>query len=225
MGVEGITPASAGKSFSGCHAFSSFWDHPRECGEKPALPRLMAVRSGSPPRVRGKGANITGNSLVKGITPASAGKRGRCCRDSRLCWDHPRECGEKAMRFIPTSLRTGSPPRVRGKVVPCVMLAAVSGITPASAGKRTRLVLYVHNLGDHPRECGEKRSIASQSPRTSGSPPRVRGKELQERYNPIKGRITPASAGKSYVSVRFVIWPRDHPRECGEKSWPPVWVR
>ena len=52
-----------------------------------------------------------------------------------------------------------------------------------------------------------------------GSPPRMRGK-VNEEHNPrITVRITPAHAGKSWLSCCWLILPEDHPRACGEKSW------
>ena len=51
----------------------------------------------------------------------------------------------------------------------------------------------------------------------SGSPPRVRGKDLFQRVQGPEKGITPACAGKSglYDKVRRRGW--DHPRVCGEK--------
>ena len=49
-----ITPACAGKSGVGHLAFEPEQDHPRMCGEKPALPPGVLAPPGSPPHVRGK---------------------------------------------------------------------------------------------------------------------------------------------------------------------------
>ena len=49
-----ITPACAGKSVRLSGLSGSGTDHPRVCGEKPAIPGKGPVPSGSPPRVRGK---------------------------------------------------------------------------------------------------------------------------------------------------------------------------
>ena len=50
-------------------------DHPRVCGEKVRLPHLVLNRLGSPPRMRGKGADLGRGRRALGITPAYAGKR------------------------------------------------------------------------------------------------------------------------------------------------------
>ena len=51
----GITPACAGKRVFRCHRMYSCTDHPRVCGEKRSDLLVWSFRSGSPPRVRGKG--------------------------------------------------------------------------------------------------------------------------------------------------------------------------
>ena len=50
-----------------------------------------------------------------GITPAYAGKSRLCRNSNRPEKDHPRVCGEKAVRTVLTLDRMGSPPRMRGK--------------------------------------------------------------------------------------------------------------
>ena len=56
--------------------------------------------------------------LVKhhlGITPAYAGKSFVICIGLSFLWDHPRLCGEKAMKGLKYLIVTGSPPPMRGK--------------------------------------------------------------------------------------------------------------
>ena len=112
----GITPAYAGKRRSDWIIRSTYWDHPRVCGEKFwALVRaVMAL--GSPPRVRGKGYDVVGRLGGVRITPACAGKRPKSRKNGPNTWDHPRVCGEKLVEAGRISQEEGSPPRVRGKV-------------------------------------------------------------------------------------------------------------
>ena len=58
-------------------------------------------------------------------------------------------CGEKFAFFVAKTLKMGSPPHVRGKVVGSEELPGVVGITPAYAGKRIKLRKR-HSI------CGEK---------------------------------------------------------------------
>ena len=45
----------------------------------------------------------------------------------------------------------------------------------------------------------------------------MRGKELLPAHCPERRGITPALAGKSWMTRRRAIWCTDHPRTCGEK--------
>ena len=94
-GVEGITPAWAGKSRRCCLPGSPRRDHPRMGGEKPARRRAFKRPTGSPPRGRGKvlAALMPENRL--GITPAWAGKRCSFQEQKVRRGDHPRVGGEK----------------------------------------------------------------------------------------------------------------------------------
>ena len=131
----GITPAYAGKRRSDWIIRSTYWDHPRVCGEKFwALVRaVMAL--GSPPRVRGKGYDVVGRLGGVRITPACAGKSLMLPAQQSNCWDHPRVCGEKTEEQKERAEYLGSPPRMRGKAGRGGQNLARRGITPACAGK------------------------------------------------------------------------------------------
>ena len=94
-GASGITPACAGKRSPYASRKIVSRDHPRVCGEKLLSLNGSAQSIGSSPHVRGKGLIAILNESFIGITPAYAGKRGRCCPDRLRCWDHPCMCGEK----------------------------------------------------------------------------------------------------------------------------------
>ena len=72
--VVGITPAYAGKSDCRCEGGAVMGDHPRVCGEKLPGPIIMALGAGSPPRMRGKVADMRKAGINPRITPAYAGK-------------------------------------------------------------------------------------------------------------------------------------------------------
>ena len=71
----GITPAHAGKRGRGKPHHPGQGDHPRACGEKPAVRCIVPVSAGSPPRMRGKVTPERRWIENLGITPAHAGKR------------------------------------------------------------------------------------------------------------------------------------------------------
>ena len=52
--VLGITPAYAGKRVKHKPMIIAAQDHPRLCGEKPAMHGFPAMHGGSPPPMRGK---------------------------------------------------------------------------------------------------------------------------------------------------------------------------
>ena len=176
---------------------SAMRDHPRVCGEKLTFPLQSAHRLGSPPRVRGKVNTQFAELKEQGITPACAGKSWTGSRASRIVWDHPRVCGEKQYPGFSGKSLMGSPPRVRGKGPFRQGRGWLQGITPACAGKSRRRKSGSAQKRDHPRVCGEKPLVADAIKGYAGSPPRVRGKELNDVFKIIHHGITPACAGKA----------------------------
>ena len=187
------------------------------CGEKHLKNSLASKASGSPPRVRGKVVLHSCVLLYVRITPACAGKRNMYAK--RWCWrmDHPRVCGEKRWAASCAGDHPGSPPRVRGKADAEAGGLPLKGITPACAGKSPCTTTATTPHRDHPRVCGEKKASGVSASRSSGSPPRVRGKDEGKKEIARTLRITPACAGKSGSRYREQIRALDHPRVCGEK--------
>ena len=156
--------------------------------------RRLPLRS--PPRMRGKVHPAHHAEQGDGITPAYAGKSfGSFCFLS-FRQDHPRVCGEKQAAVALPQPVLGSPPRMRGKVELVHQTEGKVGITPACAGKSS----HQHGAGrwrrDHPRVCGEKGCCKFSSRNHSGSPPRMRGKDLSDNELQVLDGITPAYAGK-----------------------------
>ena len=110
---------------------------------------------GSPPRVRGKPCAGFVWVSPSGITPACAGKTViKICPEARG-EDHPRVCGENRRDAPLKSIKSGSPPRVRGKQKGAERVKVTVRITPACAGKTRPRGAYVPGRRDHPRVCGE----------------------------------------------------------------------
>ena len=53
----------------------------------------------------------------------------------------------------------GSPPRMRGKLGEALFKLRVARITPAHAGKTSKLYHFFEMITDHPRACGENMSM------------------------------------------------------------------
>ena len=194
-----ITPACAGKS-TGCScAPSPPWDHPRVCGEKGEVQHDRGSPEGSPPRVRGKATSGSPLRGGIGITPACAGKRRKQTGRLACTQDHPRVCGEKMRSSLKKPAYPGSPPRVRGKETVNLVWDIPHRITPACAGKSPRSACCAARGWDHPRVCGEKLAHTAVPAPCTGSPPRVRGKDIRLGLLQPPCGITPACAGKSHL--------------------------
>ena len=157
------------------------------------------AREGSPPRVRGK-PNIHRSSFLQvRITPACAGKTGRCrCAAGRSA-DHPRACGENCPAAKLRTCWSGSPPRMRGKPASSQFRQSFGRITPAHAGKTPVAGIFLGKNKDHPRTCGENKIRERFVVDKEESPPRMRGKLLIDTCGKSKHGITPACAGKTGV--------------------------
>ena len=156
-----IPPAHAGKISSNLNEFHIRTDHPRVCGENSSIVKFCLAKPGSPPRVQGKLNPFYPLECVRGITPAHAGKTVNRSMWSPSAWDHPRACGENSAKEYIVPCCPGSPPRVRGKLCPELLVEVTRGITPACAGKTKRILGRVLGTGDHPRVCGETVSASS----------------------------------------------------------------
>ena len=172
--------------------------------------------------MRGKVFGAFDYPLSQGITPAYAGKSFQSRIKSPKSWDHPRVCGEKKAGERAEHGGLGSPPRMRGKDIVLYYCQVSHRITPAYAGKRYLLSTKNTLTRDHPRVCGEKGILNAMVADMIGSPPRMRGKNLQKlssgsmggspprmrgkvlRVAPVfvQAGITPAYAGKSIAQTK-----------------------
>ena len=130
------------------------------------------------------------------------------------------------------------PPRMRGRGAANALVKNFGRITPAYAGKRPWGCSPRRRQRDHPRACGEEKSLhfcvahrIGSPPRVRGregdylhsdipdvgSPPRVRGRALGRAFADAEDGITPARAGKSPQYRRCSAPSGDHPRACGEE--------
>ncbi len=73
--------------------------------------------------------------LFSRITPAYAGKTFFHNFEPYIAKDHPRVCGKDATRNMATRRLSGSPPRMRERLLLREQAEEPVGITPAYAGK------------------------------------------------------------------------------------------
>ena len=187
-------------------------------GEKAGVVSSGATTTGSPPRRRGKVSMSRHCRPPPRITPAWAGKRWEQRYQTFSPEDHPRVGGEKRMPCFSGRCCGGSPPRGRGKGMTSWGGVLKDRITPAWAGKSSRLALPHGLPPDHPRVGGEKRAVLSALSFSRGSPPRGRGKVVRPDVVAKAAGITPAWAGKSREIPLHLRAAKDHPRVGGEKQ-------
>ena len=192
----GIIPACAGNTTSSREAYHGRRDHPRMCGEHNWLMTAPSLTTGSSPHVRGTPTRLAFRCRLPGIIPACAGNTSVGAHVSMSSRDHPRMCGEHAQASQKNTDALGSSPHVRGTL-------ALSPILPSVAV-------------DHPRMCGEHIARGAGSGRPSGSSPHVRGTRTGCPSISRSIRIIPACAGNTRRQCLRRLWPRDHPRMCGE---------
>ena len=150
--------------------------------------------------MRGKQDSSTQTAVMRGITPADAGKTAQPPYRTHVWGDHPRGCGENIRACCRTAVPIGSPPRMRGKPTASAKSALGCRITPADAGKTYFNRYKCTFKQDHPRGCGENPLLGGVAGFAPGSPPRMRGKPRRPRQCRSHRRITPADAGKTIMA-------------------------
>ena len=168
--------------------------------------------------MRGKLLKSSSFASSKRITPAHAGKTTLLAGKRTRAADHPRACGENHLRETAARRAVGSPPRMRGKRTKTTRKRVSNRITPAHAGKTERRRIRAITISDHPRACGENKASLTMEDLSVGSPPRMRGKQLNISRSFLCIRITPAHAGKTSCSCISLPTKPDHPRACGENK-------
>ena len=108
-------------------------------GEKNFSFCISNLTRGSPPHGRGKVRTRPSKAPPAGITPAWAGKSSVRSFIGRSRGDHPRMGGEKIVYDLPIKQEEGSPPHGRGKGSFLLAQRVCDGITPAWAGKSTKM--------------------------------------------------------------------------------------
>ena len=190
--------------------------HPRVCGENLSTDTEDVILAGSSPRVRGKRRGSLQAALRVGLIPACAGKTQIGAGVGMAAWAHPRVCGENVTNPPFSLARTGSSPRVRGKLNRVLLPVWTFGLIPACAGKTGDAQQPARYSAAHPRVCGENFFTHLIDTHKNGSSPRVRGKLWDAGTPKLTARLIPACAGKTrFLPPKHPIQ-RAHPRVCGE---------
>ena len=129
---------------------------------------------------------------------------------------HPRSRGENDYYPTGATLREGSSPLTRGKLVTATISILKLRLIPAHAGKTVSVRGGGFVAWAHPRSRGENIRPEGGSPSVRGSSPLTRGKLWVSTIpTDLKGLI-PAHAGKTARQGPASRSPRAHPRSRGE---------
>ena len=173
-----IIPAHAGQTYVTSDGNNNGPDHPRACGAN-SLPMTFIIdRNGSSPRMRGKLGHVHDRAGEARIIPAHAGQTFRRSASCTRWPDHPRACGANACATSSDISRSGSSPRMRGKLELRKQPDGRVRIIPAHAGQTPTSPSEAPATSDHPRACGANPLSLSHRAVTPGSSPRMRGKLL-----------------------------------------------
>ena len=172
-----IIPAHAGQTLRARRAPSSRPDHPRACGANASTISAASSRVGSSPRMRGKHAYRPRPHAADRIIPAHAGQTKPKTLPQLLRTDHPRACGANMFFVSRCPFLYGSSPRMRGKFGAGRQGHVQDRIIPAHAGQTLCLASLSLTSPDHPRACGANAFSPITHVLSSGSSPRMRGKQ------------------------------------------------
>ncbi len=176
------------------------------------------INIGSSPRLRGTLFTETNDEEEPRIIPAPAGNTGNTRAVLPSDPDHPRACGEHNVPSLIEPIVAGSSPRLRGTRQTNRRKTTPRRIIPAPAGNTLHRGPVGRRPADHPRACGEHRSLGRPTAVSPGSSPRLRGTRIPGGLSNGKRRIIPAPAGNTgEVAPRF-SGRTDHPRACGEHA-------
>ena len=167
------------------------------CGEHISTVGCHDVKAGSSPHVRGARGLLLPRGIVLGIIPACAGSTSYLAAIFHLPRDHPRMCGEHRNIIACICVSLGSSPHVRGAQKHCRHRRGVPGIIPACAGSTGHSRFRVLLIRDHPRMCGEHRSLTDSLSPARGSSPHVRGALAPAWTRMTNHGIIPACAGST----------------------------
>ncbi len=180
--------------------------------------RLIDWQIQSSPHVRGAQTHPRHQRPTRGIIPACAGSTWTREAIFSPAGDHPRMCGEHAVRVRRAVMVSGSSPHVRGAHHTITATSHTGGIIPACAGSTCMCSRTLYRHRDHPRMCGEHVLVESDESGVVGSSPHVRGARLRQDGHVIVRGIIPACAGSTHPDLRWSVRNRDHPRMCGEHN-------
>ena len=174
--------------FTPAHAGTARTPHPRRRGE-PVHPRargdgrpavLAALDTdGSPPRTRGRRRHRRRAAQQRRFTPAHAGTATPSPTVKPPTAVHPRARGDGRRVMASCFVKSGSPPRTRGRPHTPSPKLGLRRFTPAHAGTASVPLWLIDKIAVHPRARGDGMRSPKRLGMTYGSPPRTRGRLVE----------------------------------------------
>ena len=135
--------------------------HPHACGEKENARNGMTLKTGSSPRVWGKGRRVSRCSAHARFIPTRVGKRAPARLAASPTAVHPHACGEKHLTHGDGYKDGGSSPRVWGKALRHRPNIPRTRFIPTRVGKSRIGMSSLAVAPVHPHACGEKFSVST----------------------------------------------------------------
>ena len=149
-------------------------------------------------------------------TPARAGTTAQQLGLGHKITEHPRAGGDDDESHRALSIKSGTPPRGRGRPLQGPGLSQSVRNTPARAGTTSVQWSRTRRRGEHPRAGGDDRSRILARIGLSGTPPRGRGRRVGGGHDLSRDRNTPARAGTTRISGEAGRATEEHPRAGGD---------
>ncbi len=196
-GERRTTPTGVGKTRPFGPGRGAGTDHPHGRGEDALGQHAKFASTGPPPRAWGRRRRSCGPHPPSRTTPTGVGKtRGSRCACARRP-DHPHGRGEDCWSESKSGPVIGPPPRAWGRRYMGYQALEQIWTTPTGVGKTTVTACVGNGSTDHPHGRGEDSSLASDTPRMSGPPPRAWGRHSLARVRCGGERTTPTGVGKT----------------------------
>ena len=188
------------------------------CGEESQGSQAETYLRGTPPRVWGRDFTVCRAIIGGGDTPTCVGKRAIAQCDHQTRRGHPHVCGEEFGGRFNALIFKGTPPRVWGRVTRRILGILSYRDTPTCVGKSNFSLSGLPRSEGHPHVCGEELSCACACVASSGTPPRVWGRDGDVGVGGKARRDTPTCVGKSTQGAEKTKAIKGHPHVCGEET-------
>ena len=194
----GNTPTGVGKTPRRRKSGAWCRKHPHGCGEDLQLKRMPKTGLETPPRVWGRLARTSSNSISSRNTPTGVGKTTLLPSEDLFIEKHPHGCGEDSQATLSMVQPWETPPRVWGRPAYHFEMSPVNGNTPTGVGKT-------------------KPPLAGSRPQRE-TPPRVWGRPNKIYHRSWSAGNTPTGVGKTHGQQNTLPLYRKHPHGCGEDA-------